>query len=113
MKDNVFKTDYGYEIVWASAESYCGKILVFENAKAKLPLHFHKLRSKSWFVNSGKFLVQWIDTVDGKYYSKELPEGSVFHVPALMPVSLESIVSNSAMAEAGSEEIDNDIFKLK
>lgn len=112
MKDNVVKTDYGYEIVWSSTSSYAGKILVFEKPQSKLGLHFHKQRNKSWFVNAGKFRIQWIDTADGKHYVKELPEGSTFHVPALMPVALESLIANSAMAEAGDAEIENDTFKL-
>lgn len=104
MKDNITKTDYGYEIVWANTDSYCGKILVFEKANKRMPLHFHKDKSKSWFVNAGKFKVQWVDTADGKVYAQELSEGSVFHVPALMPVTLESLSDNSAIAEAGNNE---------
>jgi uncharacterized RmlC-like cupin family protein len=112
MKDNVIKTNYGYEIVWATTASYTGKILVFEKLNTKLGLHFHKQKNKSWFVNSGKFRVQWIDTADGKIYAAELLEGSTFHVPALMPVSLENLLPNSAMAETGDADLDHDIFKL-
>jgi hypothetical protein len=112
MNDIVIKTDYGYEIVWASTASYCGKILVFENANTKLPLHFHKLRNKSWFVNAGKFKVQWIDTNDGKCYAKELIEGTVFHVPALMPAALESLIANSAIAETSDTEVTDDVYRL-
>lgn len=113
MSDNsVIQTEWGYEIVWANTEFYCGKILVFEKANKKMPLHFHKNKSKSWFVNAGKFRVQWIDTSDGKAYAKELQEGSVFHIPALMPISLESLSDNSAMAECSNESNNNDSYKL-
>jgi hypothetical protein len=112
MNDIVIKTDYGYEIVWADTETYCGKILVFEKLNSKMPLHFHQQRSKSWFVNAGKFRVQWVDTQDGKCYTKELPEGSTFHVPALLPTSLESLVPNSAMAETGTNQLANDMYRL-
>lgn len=112
MKDNVVETEYGYDIVWADTESYCGKILVFEQANSKTALHFHKTRNKSWFVNAGKFRVQWVDTADGKAYAKELPEGSVFHVPALMPVQLESLDSNSAMAETSNSNSAEDVYRL-
>jgi hypothetical protein len=112
MQDNVIKTDYGYEIAWASTKTYAGKILVFEHAGKTLPLHFHKHKNKSWFVNAGMFRVQWVDTADGKCYAKDLPEGSTFHVPALMPVSLESLVPNSAMAEAGDSGGDTDVYRL-
>jgi uncharacterized RmlC-like cupin family protein len=112
MKDDLVKTAYGYEIAWANTASYCGKILVFESANAKLPLHFHKLRNKSWFVNAGKFRVQWIDTNDGKCYAKELTEGTVFHVPALMPAALESLIANSAIAESSDVEVTGDVYRL-
>jgi uncharacterized RmlC-like cupin family protein len=112
MNNNVKETDYGYEIIWADTGQYCGKILVFEKANSKLALHFHKEKAKSWFVNAGKFKVQWVDTVDGKTYAQELPEGSVFHVPALMPVMLESLVINSAMAETSNANNVDDYFRL-
>jgi hypothetical protein len=110
MNDTVIKTDYGYEIVWADTETYCGKILVFEKSNSKMPLHFHKDRSKSWFVNAGQFKVQWIDTTDGKTYAQELLEGSVFHVPILMPVMLESLADNSAIAETSNN--NSNYFRL-
>src|SRR6056297_954847 len=112
MNNNVIKTDYGYEIVWADTEWYCSKILVFEKANQKTSLHFHKKQDKSWFVNAGKFRVQWVDTTDGKSYATELPEGGTFHVPALMPVTLESLVDNSAMAETSNSNDTDDFYRL-
>jgi hypothetical protein len=52
---------WGYEIVWANNDKYCGKILVFEKAGAKTSLVLHKEKSKSWFVNAGKFKLTFID----------------------------------------------------
>lgn len=112
MDNNVVKTEYGLEITWAETAEYCGKILVFEHIGSKLPLHFHKERSKSWFVNAGTFRVQWIDTNDGKAYAKELLEGSTFHVPALMPVALECLADNSAMAETSNGNSTTDVYRL-
>lgn len=112
MQDNILKTKYGYEIIWANNEDYCGKILVFEKVHSKTEFHFHKKCNKSWFVNAGKFKVQWIDTSDGKTYAQELDEGSVFHVPALMPVILESLTDNSAIAEVSNSQMDLDYYRL-
>ena len=42
MANNSIKTDYGYDLLWASTASYQGKILVFEKAGNKTPLHYHK-----------------------------------------------------------------------
>ena len=109
---NVKKVEYGYEVVWANTEEYTAKILVFEKENASTELHFHKNKNKNWFVNAGNFKVTWVDTKDGKSYAKELPEGSTFYVPALMPVVLESLQANSAMAEVSSSEKEEDFFRL-
>ena len=112
MNDNIIETDYGYEIVWANHKEYSGKILVFEKKDSSIPLHFHKTIHKTWFVNAGMFLVTWINTEDGIAYSKELPEGSSFHVPALMPVKLQSLSNNSAMAECSNINDRVDYYRL-
>ena len=112
MSNNVVETEYGYEIIWTDNELYCSKILVFEKEGKQTRLHFHKDRHKSWFVNAGKFEVQWVDAKDGKAYSKELPEGSVFEVPALLPVTLKSLANNSAMAETSNNNNTEDYYRL-
>ena len=111
-KNNVIKTDYGYDVVWADNEYYCSKILVFEKTDQQISLHFHKDKHKSWFVNAGKFEVQWVDPKDGKAYSKDLPEGSVFEVPALLPVKLKSLSPNSAIAETSNNNNLEDYYRL-
>jgi uncharacterized RmlC-like cupin family protein len=112
-KNNKIKQcSWGYEIIWCSTSEYCGKILVFEQPSQRTPLHFHKNTSKSWFVNAGSFKVQWIDTVDGKTYAKELVEGDTFDVPAFLPVMLESTKPNSAMAEVSTGNTLNDYYRL-
>ena len=44
---------WGYELIWATNDKYCGKIMVFEKKGAKFSMHFHKASSsprisKSW-----------------------------------------------------------------
>ena len=46
MANNSIKTDYGYDLLWASTASYQGKILVFEKAGNKTPLHYQKETEK-------------------------------------------------------------------
>lgn len=112
MEKNVKQTDYGYEVTWANTTNYCSKILVFEKPNTKLPLHFHKDTTKSWFVNAGKFKVQWVDTKDAQSYARELEEGSVFHVNPLMPVTIESLAENSVLAETSSGSTEEDYYRL-
>ena len=44
---------WGYELIWAIAEAYVGKIL-FVEAGHSLSLQFHRLKDESWYVQSGR-----------------------------------------------------------
>ena len=44
---------WGYELIWALTDVYCGKVL-FVKAGAALSLQFHNVKDESWLVQSGK-----------------------------------------------------------
>ena len=44
---------WGYELIWAVAEAYVGKIL-FVKAGESLSLQFHREKDESWYVQSGR-----------------------------------------------------------
>ena len=44
---------WGYELLWALAEDYCGKIL-FVRAGEALSLQFHRVKDESWYVLEGR-----------------------------------------------------------
>ena len=51
--NGVVPKGWGYELIWASTDKYCGKIMFFEKANAKFSMHFHKEKDETWFVNTG------------------------------------------------------------
>ena len=110
--NNVKETNYGYDIIWTETESYCGMLLVFNDPGCKMPMHFHKETTKSWFINNGTFRVRWIDTADGQLYEKEIKEGSVFHVPPCMPVSLESLIAGGSVSQVSNQNPKDDVFNV-
>jgi len=112
MSDNVVKTDYGMDILWADHRNYGCKILVFEKANSRTSMFFHKNREKTWFVNTGKFKLRYIDVKDGTMFEADLEEGKVFHVPALMPTQLESLVDGSSCTEASSNIDPYDVYHV-
>ena len=79
---------WGYEIIWATNEKYCGKIMVFERPGAKFSMHFHKDKDETWYVQSGEFLVKTINTSDASIQVKQLREGDVWHNPPMLPHQL-------------------------
>jgi mannose-6-phosphate isomerase len=44
---------WGWELIWADAEAYVGKIL-FIRAGESLSLQFHREKEESWYVESGR-----------------------------------------------------------
>jgi mannose-6-phosphate isomerase len=44
---------WGYELIWALSERYCGKVL-FVRAGESLSLQFHNEKDESWLVQDGR-----------------------------------------------------------
>ena len=101
---------WGYELIWATNDKYCGKIMVFEKQGAKFSMHFHKEKDETWFVNAGKFLLRYIDTQEAKLYTKELNPGDTWHNPPLMPHQLEALEPNSSVTEVSTADSVEDNY---
>jgi len=44
---------WGYELIWALTDEYCGKLL-FVKAGEALSLQFHREKDESWLIHSGR-----------------------------------------------------------
>lgn len=75
---------WGHELIWATNEKYCGKLLKF-NKDAKFSMHFHAEKDETWFVLSGKFIVKWIDTANATVHQEDLGPSSVWRNKPLLP----------------------------
>jgi mannose-6-phosphate isomerase-like protein (cupin superfamily) len=103
---------WGFELIFANNDKYCGKLLVFEQAGAKTSLVFHKEKAKSWFVNAGKFKVSYIDVSTGEMKQSEISEGQTADFGALGPHQVEALVANSIIFEVGTGDYVEDRFRL-
>lgn len=103
---------WGFEIVFANNDKYCGKLLVFEKAGSKTSLLFHKDKAKSWFVNAGKFKVTFIDITQGVTRESIIEEGQTAEFHSLAPHQIESLVDNSIIFEVGTSDFIEDRFRL-
>jgi len=103
---------WGYELIWATSDKYCGKIMVFEKVGAKFSMHFNKEKDETWFVNNGKFKVRWIDTKEARLYEKELKEGDTWHNPPLQPHQLEALEAMSSITEVSTPDSVEDNYRI-
>lgn len=101
------KKGWGYELIWATTDRYCGKLMVFDRSGAKFSMHFHKEKDETWFVNSGRFLVKWIDTDTAKLNQRELKEGDTWHNPPLQPHQLIAVVPGTITEVSTADSVED------
>ena len=106
------KKGWGFELIWATNDKYCGKIMVFDRAGSKMSMHYHKEKDETWFINAGKFKLRWIDTNTAKLYEKELKEGDVWRNPPMLPHQLEALVPGSMIFEVSTADSVEDNYRI-
>jgi quercetin dioxygenase-like cupin family protein len=75
---------WGHELIWATNEKYCGKLLKF-NQDARFSMHFHAEKDETWYVIDGKFKVIVINTVNASQSEHILGPGDTWRNPPLLP----------------------------
>ena len=67
---------WGYELIWADAEQYVGKLL-FVRAGHALSLQYHELKDESWLVHEGLASLE-LGQVGGPLAMREIGPGDAF-----------------------------------
>jgi mannose-6-phosphate isomerase len=67
---------WGWELVWAEAEEYVGKLL-FVRAGESLSLQYHERKDESWLVQEGRARLELGD-VGGELEAVEITPGDTF-----------------------------------
>jgi mannose-6-phosphate isomerase len=70
---------WGYELIWALTDEYCGKIL-FVKAGESLSLQFHREKDESWFVQSGRAELELGSPGDKTPNSEVVGPGAAFRL---------------------------------
>jgi mannose-6-phosphate isomerase len=69
---------WGYELIWALTDVYCGKLL-FVKAGAALSLQFHNEKDESWLVQSGRAKLELGEVGQGVLNEEVVAAGAAFH----------------------------------
>ena len=67
---------WGWELLWAEAEAYVGKLL-FVRAGHALSLQYHEVKDESWLVREGRAALE-LGEVDGELETFEIGPGDAF-----------------------------------
>jgi hypothetical protein len=102
MEQKPIKTNFGYEVIWAKTDSYEARFLAFDKQNSKTDIYLDSTADKTWFINTGKFKIRWIDTSTGQILEQESPEGTVFHIDRMKPTQLVALQDNSSVTEVSN-----------
>jgi mannose-6-phosphate isomerase-like protein (cupin superfamily) len=75
---------WGHEDIFVTNDAYCGKFLHFEEGK-KCSMHFHLNKMETWYILSGSFLLETIDTKTSTLMIHLLNQGDTWTNMPLVP----------------------------
>jgi mannose-6-phosphate isomerase-like protein (cupin superfamily) len=117
MSPSQFSTDvrrvdkpWGYELVFALTETYCGKIL-FVRAGQALSLQYHEIKDEAWYVESGNASLELGTVGNGALETVELNAGDAlrFHPGTIHRVTA---IDDTTIVEVSTPHLD-DVVRLE
>ena len=102
---------WGEEIILHNGTDYCGKILRFKPG-SRFSMHFHLLKTETWYVNKGRFYLKYIDTSNAETFCTELSEGDIIEVDKGTPHQLISL-DEGEIFEASTMHYDYDSYRVE
>ena len=100
---------WGYELIWAKADRYVGKILHIE-AGHVLSLQYHNVKDETIYVQSGEIILRLGQGGD-KFIERRMKPGESLHISPKQIHQFEAVVT-SDLLEVSTPEID-DVVRLK
>jgi mannose-6-phosphate isomerase-like protein (cupin superfamily) len=97
---------WGSELIWATNDKYCGKLMNF-NSGSKFSMHFHRDKEETWYVQSGKFIVRWINTDTAEIAHQELIVGNIWHNAPCFPHQLECLESGTIIEVSTPDSVED------
>ena len=104
--DGFVEKGWGHELIWATNDKYCGKLLRF-NKDAKFSMHFHAEKDETWYVLDGKFIVKWIDTKDASQHEAELNPGNTVRNFPFLPHQIICIEEGTIIEVSTPDSVED------
>jgi len=100
---------WGYELIWAVAEGYVGKVL-FVRAGQALSLQYHERKDESWLVQSGRASLE-LGRVGGELTAVEIAAGDAFRY---RPGTVHRVtaIEDTTILEVSTPQLD-DVVRLE
>ena len=97
---------WGHELIWATNDRYCGKMMHFDTG-ARFSMHFHREKEETWYIQSGRFIVKYIDTKTAAQLEQELEQGDTWHNPPCMPHQLICLEEGTVVEVSTPDSVED------
>jgi mannose-6-phosphate isomerase len=96
---------WGWELIWAEAEQYVGKLL-FIRAGEALSLQYHELKHESWLVHEGRARLELGQADGGELEIVEVEPGDALRYP---PGTLHRVTAleDTLILEVSTPQLDD------
>ena len=102
---------WGREVCIANNPLYCGKILEIRKGH-KCSLHFHKLKTESFYLHSGRLRVRVKESVDSALIDEfEMTAGQCMDVPPGLVHQMEAL-EDAELFEFSTQHFNSDSHRL-
>jgi mannose-6-phosphate isomerase len=101
---------WGYELIWALTDDYCGKLL-FVKAGEALSLQFHREKDESWLIHSGRAELEMGEPGEGVPNFEVVGAGAAFRI---RPGTVHRVkaLEDTTIIEVSTPQIE-DIVRLE
>ena len=101
---------WGYELIWAEAEQYVGKVL-FVKAGESLSLQFHRSKDESWLVQQGRAKIELGSAGDAVLKVEVIGAGACFR---FRPGTVHRVTAleDTTILEVSTNHLD-DVVRLE
>ena len=101
---------WGWELIWAHAEAYVGKIL-FVRVGHSLSLQFHREKDEAWYVQSGRAKLELGDSGDAVLNTEVIAAGACFR---FRPGTVHRVTAleDTTIIEVSTPQLD-DVVRLE
>lgn len=106
------KKGWGSELIWATNDKYCGKLLNF-NTGACFSMHMHKTKDETWYVLSGQFILKTINTNNADIIETTLNEGEVWRNEPMIPHQIICITKGTVIEVSTPDSVEDNYRVMK
>jgi mannose-6-phosphate isomerase len=101
---------WGYELIWALTDDYCGKIL-FVEAGHSLSLQFHRVKDEAWLIQSGRAKIEMGHPGDKTPNTEVVGAGAAFR---MRPGTIHRVtaIEDTTILEVSTTQLD-DVVRLE